>query len=1092
MSSTTAHQAGLQAQQRCLAPARASGSHPAVASGTGHSLGQSGGSRECKLELINNSQIPDACLVTAREGSAGFDDSGIFMDNSAATNDHSEPLGFNHGTRDLMAVSDCSCECPAQEDFVACEPASYDIPPGFEAGADNRSDGFSYLDDTPGRQHSPADIPQPASPFVGDVREGSRSDGFWYMGDPPSRSPSPPPCFSDIEPEPQRPASPDIADPDVIDVAGDPLYADCLSALPETAGFEVPGLDKMARTLRTVERRLGVDPDRYTILHSTLFAIHVALTTIPMSYTPSPPLRAQNQNAQASSSVTKTQQTAAENESPRPGKLQQWNDWRGAEDGPGHLPPRPCEDWEGWENPRFCMFDIMDGWRWHAITAGLEWRRGGSWGVEDVDAHHIGQHFVALPDGLVLQINLDWFRTTKRGGYSVGAVYITICNNSRSVRFRREETILYCVIPGPGEPTTQQLNQILKPLHAELTRLYDGVLFRLPGEETEEPVTEAMHAYLSNISSDLPATHKLNGLRGHTSEHLMCDMCEAKFTSLTIPECFDSSRFQYRDDWRFLKYAHLWHDADEDDHVEIVNKRGVEWSLLDDLPDWLPGRDSPPNFMHAAYLGEAKHVIQGILGKGGMFTQRNRHNKPLEKLYAYLGAIRWPPGFARPLQAVTSGGGKADMWRNFATVLVPGLYAAWQVGGNIPDDDAPLPRSSTKAAKTRARLEELLNKRCRANVATANPEATTAEMEELAQLRMSRNYAQHFETSISVEEAQRAAECHERACQVWARMFCHLVPYFHILMHLWFWIFLLGPVYGWWVYPYEQNYGFLAKLRHNGHPGELEATMLRGWTKVMLLFELVQHLNDLDAKMSQDLASIKKLREMLKGETKGIGSQRRTLLAMIASMTADYDNATVQLFKHPRMVDLRTLGVYTLVYHFLKELWAEDVILLPDTAPTGLGGESFIANRIASHPLIHICGLRYGAASSAFGAKASYTYINGQQPVKIDHILHITHARDDRSLPLLTSTCAIVRPFMTDSTVPEMPWALQASDLGIGTWLDHRLGSPIFMDVKSFSGQFALAEVPHGLDKLWVTISLAHSAQEPDDDWPFEDCDDLI
>ncbi|KAJ2986078.1 hypothetical protein NUW54_g9909 [Trametes sanguinea] len=242
--------------------------------------------------------------------------------------------------------------------------------------------------------------------------------------------------------------------------------------------------------------------------------------------------------------------------------------------------------------------------------------------------------------------------------------------------------------------------------------------------------------------------------------------------------------------------------------------------------------------------------------------------------------------------------------------------------------------------------------------------------------------------------------------------------------------------------------------------------MLRGWTKVMLLFELVQHLDDLDAKMSQDLASIKKLREMLKGETKGIGSQRRTLLAMIATMTADYDKATVQLFKHPRM--------------------AEDVILLPDTAPTGLGGESFIANRIASHPLIHICGLRYGAASSAVGAKASYTYINGRQPVKIDHILDITHARDDRSLPLLTSTCAIVRPFMTDGTVPEMPWHC-ASDLGIGTWLHNRLGSPIVVDVKSFSGQFALAEVPHGLDKLWVTISLVHSAQEPDDDWPFED-----
>lgn len=67
----------------------------------------------------------------------------------------------------------------------------------------------------------------------------------------------------------------------------------------------------------------------------------------------------------------------------------------------------------------------------------------------------------------------------KRGGYSVGAVYITVCNNPRSVRFRREETLLYCVLPGPLEPTTEQLNRLLAPLLNELHKLYDGALFDL-------------------------------------------------------------------------------------------------------------------------------------------------------------------------------------------------------------------------------------------------------------------------------------------------------------------------------------------------------------------------------------------------------------------------------------------------------------------------------------------------------------------------------------------------------------------------------------------------------------------------------------
>ncbi len=208
---------------------------------------------------------------------------------------------------------------------------------------------------------------------------------------------------------------------------------------------------------------------------------------------------------------------------------------------------------------------------------------------------------------------------------------------------------------------------------------------------------------------------------------------------------------------------------------------------------------------------------------------------------------------ADSIQLISGGAGKADQWRAFVHVLIPGLYAAWNIDGDIPDKNAPLPRASTKAAKGRAREEELLNKRRRANLA-ADPETTLADMEELAQLRMNRNYLQHFNVtmewasairiygsqSISVAETDRAADCHERACQTWTRMFCHLVPYFHILMHLWFWILMLGPVYGWWTYPYERNNGFLAKLRHNGKVGgEIEATMMRGWTKAVLIFELV-------------------------------------------------------------------------------------------------------------------------------------------------------------------------------------------------------------------------------------------------------------
>lgn len=66
---------------------------------------------------------------------------------------------------------------------------------------------------------------------------------------------------------------------------------------------------------------------------------------------------------------------------------------------------------------------------------------------------------------------------TKRSSYSAGAIYATICNNPRAVRFLREETILVCIIPGPSEPSLEQLNYILEPLTEDISRLYSGMIY---------------------------------------------------------------------------------------------------------------------------------------------------------------------------------------------------------------------------------------------------------------------------------------------------------------------------------------------------------------------------------------------------------------------------------------------------------------------------------------------------------------------------------------------------------------------------------------------------------------------------------------
>ena len=77
----------------------------------------------------------------------------------------------------------------------------------------------------------------------------------------------------------------------------------------------------------------------------------------------------------------------------------------------------------------------------------------------------------------VIQIFLPCprFSPNKRSrAYSTGAVYVTILNNPRCKRFLPQETMLYCVIPGPHEPTSEQLNSLTEPLFREFQELYKG------------------------------------------------------------------------------------------------------------------------------------------------------------------------------------------------------------------------------------------------------------------------------------------------------------------------------------------------------------------------------------------------------------------------------------------------------------------------------------------------------------------------------------------------------------------------------------------------------------------------------------------
>ena len=63
-----------------------------------------------------------------------------------------------------------------------------------------------------------------------------------------------------------------------------------------------------------------------------------------------------------------------------------------------------------------------------------------------------GVPFLSEPFTYGLMLNVDLFKLCKHTKYSLGAIYVTIMNLPRMLRFRHENFILIGLIPGPKEP----------------------------------------------------------------------------------------------------------------------------------------------------------------------------------------------------------------------------------------------------------------------------------------------------------------------------------------------------------------------------------------------------------------------------------------------------------------------------------------------------------------------------------------------------------------------------------------------------------------------------------------------------------------
>ena len=219
------------------------------------------------------------------------------------------------------------------------------------------------------------------------------------------------------------------------------------------------------------------------------------------------------------------------------------------------------------------------------------------------------QPFLACPNNLALMLNIDWFQPYKHTVSSVGAIYLTVMNLPRQMRFKRTNIILVALIPGPSEPK-HDINSLLGPLVNELSTLWAGITMEI--HNGSSVVKEIVRCALLCCACDLPAGRKVCGFLSHSAS-FGCSKCLKSFKG-TVGNMnysgFDRSSWPLKTNEIHRQNAQLIQQSKtKTEQAQKESQFGCRYSVLLKLPYFDPPRMLIIDPMHNIFLGTGKHML---------------------------------------------------------------------------------------------------------------------------------------------------------------------------------------------------------------------------------------------------------------------------------------------------------------------------------------------------------------------------------------------------------------------------------------------------------------------------------------------------
>jgi hypothetical protein len=215
---------------------------------------------------------------------------------------------------------------------------------------------------------------------------------------------------------------------------------------------------------------------------------------------------------------------------------------------------------------------------------------------------------------LAWSLSIDWFnpRGNKAAGKSTstGSIVMACLNLPPSLRYKPENLFLVGVIPGPKEPSVEQVGHYIEIIVDMLNRSWrDGTKFDCT-ESSDSGRTE--RSMLVVIVTDLVASRKIAGVASHSSKNFFCSFCGLAKAEINN---FDRTTWPTKTREMQKKAAEEWRDATtKKERKRLFAQTGVRWSPFWKLDYYDPTKMGAADTMHNLFLGLVQFHVREVLG----------------------------------------------------------------------------------------------------------------------------------------------------------------------------------------------------------------------------------------------------------------------------------------------------------------------------------------------------------------------------------------------------------------------------------------------------------------------------------------------